>query len=408
MESTAKGVGTFFHAEYIAAEKGESDRTAFFLPWYEIEKYSAALPVLDGETAPDALVRFYGSLDTYERYLWDDCGCTLEQILWYRRKLLGFRGRRFMMNSENPTTALEAFQSTGNRYYTPEAVARARRNMRRPTHRGELRAPARSGEAALSGLRLVARELGPLHVYRLPRDDYGGLVPSREPGKPRRIRNRYVLFYDPGGKGEKADYSVAVVIDRAPILWGGRPEVVAVWRAHLRPDLAAWAAAQLGTWYADAGESALLAVEVNRYRKGGDAERGVEPEWAITTIEEIGDVYPNMYYRQTQGRADDPASMDIGFVTTSGNKGMLVQTLDAALEDDLVVLRSSNGFDELDVFEQAPDGRFGARTGCHDDEAIATMGATWLALVYDRIGPPELVVPRPASPKRVQKRPSRI
>ena len=408
MESTAKGVGTFFHAEYIAAEKGESDRTAFFLPWYEIEKYSVPIPVLDGESSTETAARFFASFDTYERYLWDTHSCTLEQILWYRKKLLGFRGRRFMMNSENPTTALEAFQSTGNRYYTAEAVAQARRSVKRPLHRGALRAPMRSGAASLTGLRLVPNELGPLQVWRLPRDGYGGLVPTGTDGRPLAVRHRYVLFYDPGGKGEKADYSVAVVVDRAPILWGGRPEVVAVWRGHMRPDLAAWSAAQLGSWYSDAGEAALLAVEVNRYRKGGDAERGLEPEWAITTIEEIGDVYTNMYYRQKQGRADDPFSTELGFVTTSGTKEMLVQALDKYLEEDLLVLRSSNSCDELDVFELAPDGRFGARIGCHDDEAIATMGAGWLAMDYDRIGLPEVARPSGPTKKRASPRPSRI
>ena len=46
-ESTANGTGNFFHREYEAARRGESQFRPLFVAWYEIEQYS--LPFAPGE-----------------------------------------------------------------------------------------------------------------------------------------------------------------------------------------------------------------------------------------------------------------------------------------------------------------------------------------------------------------------
>lgn len=61
IESTANGVGNYFHTEWLRAEAGVSDKTAIFVPWYEYGIYT--LPVDDYET-------LWNSLDPYERGLW--------------------------------------------------------------------------------------------------------------------------------------------------------------------------------------------------------------------------------------------------------------------------------------------------------------------------------------------------
>ena len=45
IESTANGVGNYFHTEWLRAEAGVSDKTAIFVPWYEYGIYT--LPVDD-------------------------------------------------------------------------------------------------------------------------------------------------------------------------------------------------------------------------------------------------------------------------------------------------------------------------------------------------------------------------
>lgn len=377
-ESTAKGVGTYFHQEWVAATRGESNDVPVFVAWFEIPKYRRDL---EGESAA-----FAASWDAYERALWDVHGCSLEQISWYRWKLRSFRGKRWRMQAEYPTTPEEAFQSTGHRYFSHEAVTQARRTCREPAWRGELRARAKKGAEALLDLALVESEHGRLEVWRRPGDLYGGLLDLE--GGQLRVTDRFVAFADPGGKRETADYSVVVVVDRAPLLWGGAPEVVARWRGHLRPDLFAWTCAQLCAWY----DEALLAFEVNRYRRAsGDEERGFEPEWSIAVLEEIHQHYERLYLREKEGRADEPVTLEIGFHMNQLTKPMLVATMDEALEEGLYVERSAQTCDELDSFEAKPDGRLGAVAGQYDDAAIATMGAVWLALKAETVPAPERV-----------------
>lgn len=409
-ESTAKGVGTYFHADWVAAERGESSDAPVFVAWFQIEKYAQDL-----ESYAEADVEaFVESFDDYERWLWEPeasggCECTLEQIRWYRQKLRNYRGKRFKMHSEYPSTAAEAFISTGSRYFAPDVVAKARATTCAPEamgsgewagFTGELRAEAQSGPLALEGLRPVVVEKGALRVWRRPGDPYSGLVQAFTKGRP--LRNRYVGFLDPGGKTDAADWSILKILDRAPELWGQRPEVVARLKLHLRADLVAWYAARVCQWY----EEALLAVEVNRYRKSGDDARGFEPEWALAVIEEIAGEYSNMYHRETPGEVYGKTTRKVGFFTTKDSKGELINALDAGMEDGLFVARSAEMCDECDVFEAKPDGTLGARDGKHDDELIATAGVVWMATKSGSV--PEMYVEVPIEPSRVSGRPSRF
>ena len=69
MESTANGVGNYFHSEWIRCKEGRGDKHAVFVPWYEIEMNRAAV------ADPAALA---ASLDDYETGLWN-LGLDLEQ-----------------------------------------------------------------------------------------------------------------------------------------------------------------------------------------------------------------------------------------------------------------------------------------------------------------------------------------
>lgn len=381
MESTAKGSGTYFHSEWEAAT-ATPPRSSFapvFIPWFEIPKYEE--PVEDAKA-------FAATLDEYEAMLFD-MGATLEGIKWYRTKLMGFSGDRMQMQSEYPSTPEEAFQSTGSRVFGAPHVAAQRKNVAKG-EAGRLVAKSETGREALQDIRFRPDETtrlnhgGGLVVWRKPGDRLGGLVPE---GK--RVVNRYAAFADFGGKSEKADWSVCTVVDRAMMLWGGDPEVVARLRVHIRPDLYAWQSARLCAWY----DNALLAYETNRHsRDRGDEVRGYEPEWSFVALEEVGGVYPNLYLRHSQSRIDDQVSKEIGFHTSGGaggSKALIINTLDRLLEDGGYVERDSRALAEMDVYETKPNGSMGAVAGKHDDIVISTAGALWLACGY--MDPPALV-----------------
>ena len=83
LESTANGVGDYFHDEWLRAQMGRSDKVPIFVPWHEIGIYSVAV---------DDAQALWEQMDEYEHKLYED-GCTLEQINWYHQKRRDSAGR---------------------------------------------------------------------------------------------------------------------------------------------------------------------------------------------------------------------------------------------------------------------------------------------------------------------------
>lgn len=120
MESTANGVGNYFHQQWQAAEAGISEFIAIFVPWYWQDEYVKETPY-GFECTPE------------ENDLRYQYGLTNEQILWRRSKIVelsvnGTDGIRAFMQ-EYPCNATEAFQLTGeDSYISSELVMKARKN----------------------------------------------------------------------------------------------------------------------------------------------------------------------------------------------------------------------------------------------------------------------------------------
>jgi len=103
-ESTANGVGNFYHIQWKQAEAGLSDFIAIFVPWFWQEEYAKSVPA-----------GFFP--DDEETDLISQYGLTVEQIYWRRLKIVelssdGTDGTVSFMQ-EYPMNAAEAFQTTG-------------------------------------------------------------------------------------------------------------------------------------------------------------------------------------------------------------------------------------------------------------------------------------------------------
>lgn len=77
LESTAKGVGDYFHKTWLEAEAGESGYTPVFVAWFEMPEYWEAF------RDEEEKVRFVQSMTEKELYRFE-CGATLEGLKWYR------------------------------------------------------------------------------------------------------------------------------------------------------------------------------------------------------------------------------------------------------------------------------------------------------------------------------------
>lgn len=258
IESTANGVGNYFHTEWLRAEAGVSDKTAIFVPWYEYDIYT--LPVDDYET-------LWNSLDPYERGLWQR-GLSLEQIAWYHAKRREYTTHR-AMQAEYPSTADEAFTATDRGVFDTDGIARLRTECRQPASTGEICGNAVKGREALRNVHFTADSAGRLKIWKHPEQSVS--------------TDRYLTIVDIGGRSDTSDYSVIAVVDRHGD--GNRPEIVAQWRGHTDHDLLAWNASQIATYY----RKALLIVESNTI----ETER-TEGENSGYILDEIADYYDNV------------------------------------------------------------------------------------------------------------------
>lgn len=111
MESTADGEDNYFHTEWERAVRGESDKEAVFVPWYEIEIYRKPLDEA-------GLRRLMTEMDDYERQLLKREGVTAEAVAWYHDKRREYTRHEQMM-AEYPSTPDEAFLRGGGEVLDP-------------------------------------------------------------------------------------------------------------------------------------------------------------------------------------------------------------------------------------------------------------------------------------------------
>lgn len=120
LESTAAGVGNWYHRKWTEAEAGHNEYITIFTPWFWSDEY--AVPV-----GPDF------TLDVEEREHAEMYGLSNEQMAWRRSKLIEL-GDPLLFKQEYPTTAAEAFQMSGHdSFISPLLIARARASTPQPS-----------------------------------------------------------------------------------------------------------------------------------------------------------------------------------------------------------------------------------------------------------------------------------
>ena len=328
LESTANGVGRFFHTEWLRACAGESDKQPVFVPWYEIEMYRA--PVRD-------VKHLWENMDDYERRLWYE-GRTLEMIQWYHDKRKEAPNHAAMM-AEFPTTDTEAFVCTDHGVFDLEHLDKMRQRCQPPQFLGDIEAQYKT----VKNVHFVPADSGLMKMWHMP-----------EPGV------KYVVAVDIGGRSDESDYSVIAVLDvRDPA--NRKPEVVAQWRGHIDHDLLAWKAAQIATFY----NKAVLLVESNTLESGHSTE-GADGKFLLS---EIARKYSAIYRRSVT---------HLGFHSNSSTKKSMITNLNAAIRDGTYIERDHEAIDEMTTYEQKSNGAFGAKKGHHDDILITRAMALWL------------------------------
>jgi len=318
IESTANGVGNYFHSEWLRAKERKSDKHAVFIPWHSADMYTLKAP----DRREIAL-----SLSEAEYRMWLD-GATFDQIYWYRMKSREYASP-YSLHAEFPGNDVDAFANTATAVFAADAV-------------GNLRAsctPALNGEISNEG-NFSEDPTGELKVWQPP-----------EKG------SSYVAAVDVGGRSLNSDWSVISVL-KAPR--DGIPEVVAQWRGHIDHDLLVRKCASVGRFY----NSALLVIESNTFET---SEYGGAGASNLFVLSRLADEYPNVYRRHSFDRLSKKRTSMVGFHTNRATKAILIGGMIEAVREGSYIERDSDACNELLTYEQQRNGTYAAKQGYHDD-----------------------------------------
>lgn len=152
IESTANGLGNFFHEQWQLAESNKSDFIPIFIPWYWQEEYIK--PIKDEFTLmpeEEELKHFYG--------------LTNEQLNFRRGKIVEFSANGIdgtkAFNQEYPNTSTEAFIIKGEDAFISSNIVMFARKKEKIESMGNLLIgvdPARFGDDRTSIIRRKGRE----------------------------------------------------------------------------------------------------------------------------------------------------------------------------------------------------------------------------------------------------------
>lgn len=381
-ESTANGTGNFFHREYVDAKKGDSLFDPMFISWFDIDEYS--LPFDSEEERREFATTLYNNrynqnaMSNREEpgaYLWRlwEYGATLEAIHWYTQERKKCSDHAIMA-SEYPSDDVEAFVHSGERVFDQYNIDKFKSGCRPPIMVGDVYADGDSGKDAFKNLRFKEDNQGLLWIWSPPEID-----PNEK------VTDRYLTVVDVGGRSNKADYSVIVVFDRLFMAEGGKPIVVAQWYGHTDIDLLAWKSAQIAKYY----DNSLLVIESNTLETH-DRDRNVDGDQSHFILNQIKDVYPNLYARkQSAEQIAEGAPARYGFHTNISTKPMIISTLVKVIRESLYVERDDRCLNEFLTYEKKPNGAFGATIGNHDD--LLMTRAIGLHICFFEMESPKIV-----------------
>jgi len=319
LESTANGLGGYFHREWQRAKAGETDFLPLFLPWFALREYRRA------PEDPDELRE---NLTEEEVRLQKQYGLDLEQLAWRRWAIQNkCDGDEDNFRQEYPVDDVEAFLVSGRPVFAPKTLRDLLARCRDTQAAGNLKSEG-------PRVRLDLNPKGFVKMWRPP-----------EPG------HTYVIGADVAEGLETGDYSSAQVLDRRDL------SQVAEWHGHCDPDLLGEELVKLGHTY----NEALIGCEVNNH--------GLT---TCTTLRRLS--YPNIYYRkadQVESIGQKVKTSRIGWRTDLKTRPLMIDALAEALRKDLMRIPSKATVEELLTFVVNANGSTSAQEGCHDDRVVS-------------------------------------
>lgn len=249
-ESTANGVGGWFHTNWVAAKNGQNDWIPFFVPWFEDPTYRRR-PWFDMKDLSDR------DRNMKEMYDLDN-----EQMAWYVwTRANKCSGDQDVMDQEYPSNDTDCFLASGRKVFNTDGLRHYIEMSEAAIKNGEIPEdceiepnPADRKSPELNYVRG-----GRWKIYRKPQP-----------------RHRYIVGWDLSEGDPGSDPSPGVVLNQHTM------SVDAVYYSRTPPDLCAHQAANAAWWY----NGAKIAGEANNH--------GIE--FFSELVKRIG--YHNIQYRK--------------------------------------------------------------------------------------------------------------
>jgi hypothetical protein len=321
-ETTANGYN-FWKPGWERAKQGTTRECAIFLPWMVHEAYEADATglVTAGEEAE----------------IMSALGLSPRQLAWRRQKIASMQDHA-LFPQEYPETDAQAFISSGRPVFDWIGLARAKSRVESPKLRGSLRRTGNRIEFVDDpkyGDEVPESQRGPLKVWRTP--------------QPRHV---YAIGSDVAEGIEGGAYSTGEVID----LNDGCQ--VAEWHGHISADLLADELALISAWY----YQAVIITEA-RPGPGGITQ---------SRLEEIeANVWINPYKDADRGGIT-------GWDTNKRTKPLIVASLNAAIRDHELTVKSAALLDECHAYHYLPSGDMAPSVGQFSDRLMG-MAIVWYA-----------------------------
>jgi hypothetical protein len=326
LESTANGIGDFFHSTWRAARDGNSAFKPFFFGWHEHDDYQIATGPLELTPEEMSLRATYSLSDA--------------QIAWRRMKIKEFAGNEDKFAQEYPINEAEAFLASGRPRFNVPKLLDMEKECYEPGTYELIEQKPEKGTALTKGLTItkpVKVPNAPLKIWEKPLGNV-----------------KYVIGADVSDTG--ADNSVATIMRT------DTNTTVARWCGDIEPADFGEELYILGTYY----NSALIGVESNNH--------------GLTTIQRLRDMRYKNLYRREKGIDErfESATSKLGWRTDRKTKPLMIDHLSEHITKGTIKDFDKDFISECIDYVVDKKGKTNAQEGKHDDRVIATAIALQL------------------------------
>jgi hypothetical protein len=316
LESTANGVGNWFHEEWLRAKHHESNFVPLFFPWFDQAEYT-----IDNTTLRQQ------DLTQEERELAEVYHLSIGQLAWRRHAIQNLcGGDENQFHQEYPCSPEEAFLSTGHHVF--------------PLQRLEDCYEPKAGITGFlhdnnGAIKFTPDPTGPLTVYTWPSSD--------------RDWGRYVVAGDPS-RTTYGDGACIQVINRRTF------EQVAVWHGHMDPVAFAHELIRLAYYF----NTALLNVEINGPGYG-----------TIGALLTLG--YPDIWRHRWADKSPGKLSQSWGWQMSYARKHWAVSEVVNLVAQGALTIHDEVTYDEMRNFVQLPGAQMGPASERGNDDSVTSL-----------------------------------